>query len=74
MFYFSLINWFLGLNLQFLCLLVALEDAVVDEKDTKSALKRQRLKKNIKSEQPAWAQLISQFSEVSIMIRLFASS
>lgn len=42
---------------------VALEDAVVDEKDTKSALKRQRLKKNIKSEQPAWAQLISQFSE-----------
>ncbi|KNA08786.1 hypothetical protein SOVF_159610 isoform B [Spinacia oleracea] len=40
-----------------------IEDAVVDEKETKPTVKRQRLKKNHRIDLPAWAQLISQFSE-----------
>ncbi|KAL2945430.1 Protein LEG1-like protein [Bienertia sinuspersici] len=38
--------------------------AVVDEKETKTPAKRQRLKKSVRSEPAAWAQLISQFSEI----------
>ncbi|XP_021775363.1 uncharacterized protein LOC110739217 isoform X1 [Chenopodium quinoa] len=40
-----------------------IEDAVVDEKETKTGVKRQRPKKNVRTEPTAWGQLISQFSE-----------
>ena len=48
--------------------LVDSEDTVVDEKENKSAVKRLRPKKNIRTESPTWGQLISQFSQVGFLI------
>lgn len=39
------------------------ENEAVDEKETKTAMKRQRVKKNLRSDPVPWGRLISQFSE-----------